>query len=77
MIGKQETFAEDVKYIALTGGLEDVHLEKDFNITDNSMVSNSARTKTYFDQVSEEEKQKLYEMYKIDFEMFGYSPDQI
>ena len=31
--------------------------------------------KKYFRQMSKKEIEKLYKMYKIDFEMFGYSPD--
>ncbi len=77
MIGKQETFADDIKYIVLSGRLEDVLPAKDFSIQRNSMASSSNRTKIYFDQLSYEQKQSLYDLYKIDFEMFGYSPDEI
>ena len=33
------------------------------------------KTKSYFMQLNTKQKKNIYRMYKIDFEMFGYSPE--
>ena len=37
--------------------------------------STPKRAKIYFSQLSVETVRRLYNLYRVDFEMFGYSPD--
>ena len=73
-IGFMETYDEDFTYIAqklnLTTLLNDVVKRK--NRTPGSKHSQSERIKKYFSLLDKEVRQRLYELYKIDFEMFGF-----
>ena len=73
VIGRMETFNEDVKYIFLKK-----NLEKDLPLNKATTSKNSASTKTaeitvnYFNQLSKQQINDLYEFYRMDFELFGY-----
>ena len=78
VIGRMETFDEDVEYIILKNGwehilpLEDI---KKVKINTTSRKSNSDKkgeSLTYFSKLKKAQIQELYEIYKIDFEMFEY-----
>ncbi|KAL7632348.1 UNVERIFIED_CONTAM: hypothetical protein RMT77_017351 [Armadillidium vulgare] len=68
-IVKLEHYSEEIRYIFHVTGLkeklEPIWLHKNNNNT-------SSLLKLYFNQLSKEEINKLYEIYKLDFELFGY-----
>lgn len=56
--------------IFLTTSLHTPH-----NIVNSSSGGNTAKlAKSYFASLTQEEAQKLYDLYKWDFEAFGYDP---
>ena len=75
VIGTFETIKEDVEYIAQESKL-DVNItsfpwtNKKNHHTDTSQEPLSVK---YFRQIDRDSIQQLYNIYKIDFEMFGYS----
>ena len=71
VIGKFETIKEDVEYIINASNL---------NISPSSFPKVNSHGKDhkllslrYFRDIDAESIKKLYDIYKIDFEMFGYS----
>ena len=70
MIGKLETIVEDTTYISLKANLN-------LDISQFPWANKKGATKDssldYFKQIDAKSILKLYEIYKIDFEMFGYS----
>ena len=76
IIGKLEDFDEDVTYIAKMQNLTQ-HLRV-LNHVQNSNSkkgdgSREEKMKKYMSQLTPELVRDLYELYKIDFEMFGYN----
>lgn len=73
VIGQLDTFQDDVKYLVLKNRLEKVIpiTEENFS-TPLSMMHTKNLTLTYFSKMSKSQKEKVYEMYKIDFEMFTF-----
>ena len=73
VLGRMETFNEDVKYIFLKK-----NLEKDLSLSQATSSKNSAQSKTeeitkeYFNQLSKQQIDELYEFYRMDFELFAY-----
>ena len=73
VIGRMETFNEDVKYIFLKN-----NIKKDLPLAQATADKNSAKsitvttTKEYFKQLSKEKINDLYQFYHMDFELFGY-----
>ena len=43
-------------------------------IKENGMKEKAEKTKRYFMQLNTKQRNDIYNMYKIDFEMFDYSP---
>ena len=87
VIAKSETFAEDLKFIGKLAHVDfqnigwlDIFIRIFLiNIlTEGSHTSSGGSTKElakkYFSELSLGTVKKLYEAYKVDFEMFGYSP---
>ena len=83
VIGRTENFAEDVKYIILKNKLEKVlpidvagaAKNKAENKAENSdSIGKDPQTEalSYFSQINKNEVNKLYEKYRMDFEMFSY-----
>ena len=86
VIGRAETFIEDTKYILLKANLtSNIPLEMasfqkhvDYNNSDKKLTHEpngepEARTLEYFKNIDQTVIQKLYKMYKIDFELFNYN----
>jgi len=67
-----ETFAEDSAVIAEFIGLQNFT----FNTINASPSQAQNQTKEYFLDLPFELKQSLFEFYKVDFEMFGYSAEE-
>jgi len=72
VIGKAETFQEDTFYISQLAGVQLGHV-----IGNRSGGSLSSRdlTRHYFGQLDRRTVERLYRLYQVDFQMFGYSPD--
>ena len=72
-----ETYEEDFTYIAQKLNLNTLltRKEKRKNRTAGKVspeYSQSERIKKYFSLLDKEARQKLYQLYRMDFEMFGY-----
>ena len=88
VIAKAENFAEDQKFIGKLANIDFkplgrwIYFLNTFSVHNDSFavtnVSSGGRTKElarkYFSQLSLDKVKKLYDIYKVDFEMFGYSP---
>ena len=70
-----ETFSEDVQHISDAANL-DLKQEHRNSVShkNSSKPSTEQRTKLYFSQMPKDLVNKLYQMYKIDFDMFDYDP---
>ena len=81
MIGRMETFDEDVRYIILKNRLEKQlpitkalqFKSKNSSLRDNK--ENKSITMQHFSQLTKQQIEKLYELYKMDFELFKYDID--
>ena len=71
VIGKFETMKEDVEYIIKASNLNISFPKINSHGKDHKLLS-----LRYFRGIDAESIKKLYDVYKIDFEMFGYSIDQ-
>ena len=71
VIGKFETMKEDADYIINASNLNISFPKINSHGKDHKLLS-----LRYFRGIDAESIKKLYDVYKIDFEMFGYSIDQ-
>ena len=70
-VGKLENMQEDIHFIGKVAGVE---LES-IVTNPSSGGSTSELARKYFSQLDKEDVEKLFQLYKMDFEMFGYSPN--
>ena len=70
VIGKLETMKEDVDYIINASNLNTSFPKIHSHGKDHNILS-----LRYFQGIDAESIKKLYDVYKIDFEMFGYTVD--
>ena len=78
VIGRIETFQEDFVYIILKNNLEkdlDLNNGSLFHSPNSSNKDTKKETFQYFLQLNISQIQRLYNAYKIDFELFGYDID--
>lgn len=70
-----EEFDRDFQYIATKQNLTVLlhHLTEVVNDTPKNFRSQAERIKYYFSMLDQSVKLGLYNLYKIDFEMFSYS----
>ena len=78
VIGKVETFADDVKYIVVKQNL--THLIP-VNVTSlkthaSKETARKSKTITYFQQLTNNQIRSLYQFYKPDFELFDYKANE-
>ena len=68
-----EEFDSDIQYIAKKENLTVLldHLTEALNDTPKNFRSQTERIKFYFSMLDSSVKLRLYNLYKIDFEMFG------
>jgi len=71
VIAKAENFQDDQRFI---GDLAGVQLDK-VETHHSSGGSTRQLSKEYFSMLDTHTVNRLYNLYKVDFEMFGYSPD--
>ena len=71
VISKAETFEEDKRFIGEMAGVqfEDIQAHK------SSGGGTKELARKHFEQLDVQTVDQLYEFYKVDFEMFGYSPE--
>ena len=75
LIGRMEKWNDDLNYIVRKRGLEKVlKVKKADTKSHTSKVSTKEMTKEYFDTLSQKQKEDLYHMFRLDFEMFNYDP---
>ena len=81
VIGRMETFDEDVRYIILKNRLEKqlpITKALQFKSKNSSLRGNKENesiTMQHFSQLKKQQIEKLYELYKMDFELFEYDID--
>ena len=77
VIGRLESWNDDLDYIILKRGLENVlPLQKAKNSHYHPTKQNTSKmTKEYFSMLSKKQKEDLYHMFRIDFELFNYDPE--
>ena len=74
VIGKLENMEEDLHYIGkMVGGVEFKKVEP---VNRSGGGSTRSLARKYFGQLSRDLVMKLYRFYQVDFELFGYSPDE-
>ena len=76
VIGRMETWNDDLYYIIRKRGLEKVLSMEKVATSHHHATEHSTKemTKEYFKTLSQEQKEGLYHMYRMDFEMFNYDP---
>ena len=69
-----EEFEQDIDYIAKKMNFDKLldNKEKRANQTPSSSNNKTERIFSYFSLLEKEVKLRLYNLYKMDFEMFGY-----
>lgn len=70
VIGRMETFNEDVKYIFLKNNLPINQATADKNSAKSKITIS---TEEYLKQLSKKQIERLYQFYRMDFELFGYN----
>jgi hypothetical protein len=72
-----EAFEEDLLYIVVKQNLTSLlgHASHAANETPDALKkeSQTERIQSHFSQLSRETRKRLYRLYKVDFDMFGYS----
>ena len=82
VIGRIESFQEDVKYILIKNHLEDtLPLKETLNFHKNQKGKGSKRSKEkkslkLFSQLTRTQIRQLYEIYKMDFKLFNYDASE-
>ena len=71
IVAKAETFEEDKQFIGVMAGIqfEDIQEHK------SSGGGTKELARKYFELLDRKTVDQLFEFYKVDFEMFGYSPE--
>ena len=73
VIGRIETFREDVQYIVVKNNLQNVlPLEKSAVAMNSKKTVSTYSTHDYLSQLSKAKIDSLYKFYQLDFELFGY-----
>ena len=77
IIGRMETWNDDLNYIIRKRGIENTLPPQKANIsfTHHSWKQNTEQmTIKHFSTLSDKQKEDLYNMFRMDFEMFNYDP---
>ena len=77
VIGRMENWNDDFNYIIRKRGLEKFFpIQKDDNLQYHATKQNTTQaTIDNFSKLSKKQKEDLYKMFRIDFEMFNYNPE--
>ncbi|XP_013773663.2 carbohydrate sulfotransferase 11-like [Limulus polyphemus] len=80
-IGKVETMSDDLIYLSSLTGLTAELAERPevmwLHQSGRNNVSSSALTRQFFSSIPKHEIDQLYEKYKLDFELFDYSLNEV
>lgn len=74
-IGKVETWKKDLDYIFKFTNLDRLAQSIVLDLHRHKGKPFGKQSLDYFRELDYDRKMKLYEMYKKDFELFGYSPE--
>jgi len=66
-----ENYEEDVRYILAKNNLT---LSDPSKVEMNKSPSKGDKVMAYMEKISKGDRMELYEKFRVDFEMFGYSP---
>ena len=70
-MARLENLSQDLAFIGQIAGMEFENIA----VRNPSRSGNSSDVAMeYFSEVTKQDVEKLYELYKIDFQLFGYSP---
>ena len=72
IIGKTETFEEDISYVLEKQNLSYLLPAKGNVKKMNSADGTEKSAVEFFQELEKEDREKLFHIYKLDFEMFGY-----
>ena len=72
VIGKLETMKKDLHYISQMAGVE---FKQGVSKHTSSGGSTAELTRKYFRELDRDVVKQLYQVYQLDFEMFGYSAE--
>ena len=72
LIGKMETFQEDMEAVFKARNITGYKLKKQLNVHKSSGITQEQRIHKYFKTLTPELKMRLYQLYQFDFELFGY-----
>ena len=73
VIGRLEDYSDDIMYIAVKQNLTSLLPELN-KINRKSKIATNNRVDFYMSQLSDQHKEKLFDLYKLDFDLFGYDP---
>ena len=75
VIGHLEDFTDDAAYIAAKLNLTSFLPELSIANRKTKGKRGNDRVKHYMSQLNEHQREKLFELYKLDFVLFGYDPE--
>lgn len=70
-VGRAESFSEDMVHVLEATGLMEAEEREKLNAVPHT----ENRTAEYFAQLDAGQRQRLWRLYQVDFEMFGYNAD--
>ena len=73
VVGRLESIQQDLYYIGGMAGVQFGH----YSSNPSSGGSSNQLAKKYFSELDKRTIRQLYEIYKVDFEMFGYHPNSL
>ena len=76
VIGMFETMKEDVEFIIRAANLSSSHFPRTHSSSSADSKDHRLVSQRYFRSIDKESVKKLYDIYRIDFEMFDYSIDE-
>ncbi len=77
LVGRVESMGDGLAaMLDLAGATEEDRERVNLDTRKNTTPLRDNKTMSYFGQLHPEMRRRLYELYSIDFNMFGYSPDE-
>ncbi|KAK3891853.1 hypothetical protein Pcinc_004271 [Petrolisthes cinctipes] len=73
---KLETMQTDVQFLAYAAGLKEIQNIYEWRNVGGESSSSSSVSSKYYSTLSRSQVQELYEIFRLDFELFGYSVDE-
>lgn len=75
IIGKVETFDKDFQSLCRISGLyyKDTWVKEECNSGHAYHANQKINDESYFSQLNDRQRRNLFRLYRLDFEMFGYS----